>query len=135
MSKCKYYKPHMNILASLIERFYQLKDCGAGGPLHVLLDDDNYDIDTVHFCLNYCFDGLIKQQNGESADYDKEVYILGILICNEYAKMSLEERATFDSYMCGYNSVVSCPGNCETCNIFDNELYEHMEEKEKENEL
>jgi len=85
---CAYFRDYMKTLSKLVDKYYSLRNCGSGGPLHILLDDDNYDIDSIHFCMNYCFECL--QMDCE--DYDKEVYILGIMICNEYAKMYLAER-------------------------------------------
>lgn len=121
---CKYYKPYMDTLKLLCERFYEFKGCGAGGPLHILLDDNNYDIDSVQFCIDYC----IKDLKAKEPDHPEYVNLLGIMICNEYAKMSLEERSVFDSYWCGYS--MGCPGDCEKCVHFD-EHYEFMKEKEQ----
>ena len=127
--KCKYYKPYMETLYTLAKHFYDLEDCAAGGPLHVLLDDDNYDSESIRYCLVECLKGL-KQPDWVPTMYSKTVYILGAMICNEYAKMSLEERAAFDSYWCG--SPLECDGNCDDCpcNVFD-EVYEHMKEAEE----
>lgn len=123
--KCKYYIPYMHTLRELCGHFYNLEGCGAGGPLHILLDDDNYDIDSINFCIRYCFDNL----NGKyTPDYNPEVYILGIMICNEYAKMSLEQRAVFDAYLCGHD-LNKCNGKCEECHL-DEEFYGFMKEKE-----
>lgn len=125
MAKCKYYKPYMDTLKVLCEQFYTLRDCGAGGPLHILLDDDNYDISSIHFCINYCM-GEIKRRE----HFDQHTCILGLMICNEYAKMTLEERAVFDSYLCGYK--LDCCGNCEECDLLG-DTYEYMKEKENGN--
>lgn len=32
--KCKYYKPYFKTLKKLIGEYYQLYNCGSGGPLH-----------------------------------------------------------------------------------------------------
>ena len=105
---CKYYKPYMDTLKTIVKEYYNLKNCGAGGPLHVLLDDDNYDYFDDDYCLG--------------------AYILGIMIANEYAKMSLEERAVFDSYLCGHK--LDCCDNCEECELLG-ETYEYMKESEE----
>lgn len=139
MAKCEYFKPYMHTLRKLIGNFYQLEGCSAGGPLHILLDDDNYDIGSIMFCMNHCFEGLINFDK-EPQHYSKEVYLLGIMICNEYAKMSLEERATFDSYLCG--QTLECTYECGSgvhCEDIRGEVYEWMLEaeenhKEKTNE-
>lgn len=125
--KCKYYKPYMDTLKKLCKQYHQLDNCCSGGPLHVLLDDDNYDIGSVHFCMEHCFEGL-EAQTSCGSSYSKPAYLLGIMICNEYAKMSLEERATFDAYCCG--ETLECKGDCEDCSI-RGELYEYMKEAEE----
>jgi len=125
---CAYFRDYMKTLSKLVDKYYSLRNCGSGGPLHILLDDDNYDIDSIHFCMNYCFECL--QMDCE--DYDKEVYILGIMICNEYAKMYLAERAMFVAYKNGAKIKCDIPDSfeCKGCRILD-ELYEDMKEKEK----
>lgn len=37
----------------LIERYYEMPGNGAGGSLHVVLDDGNHERSSVEFCLNY----------------------------------------------------------------------------------
>ena len=129
MSKCKHYKPYMDTLRKIIGQYYDLDDCCSGGPLHILLDDDNFDINSVHFCMEECFKGLAEwNQTRLERGYSKEVYLLGIMICNEYAKMSLEERAVFDSYLCGMK--LDCCGDCENCMLLG-EVYEWMKEAEE----
>lgn len=126
---CDYYKPYFDTLKLLISRFYELEGCGAGGPLHILTDDDNYDIGSVQFCIDYCF----KDLKAEKPDNPAHVNLLGIMIANEYAKMSLEERAVFDSYWCGVRvPTYNCPGNCDECELLG-ETYEHMKEAEEVN--
>lgn len=127
---CKHFKPYMNTLKLLCKRFYELEGCGAGGPLHILLDDDNYDIRSVQFCIDYCFKDLKK----ENPDNPAHVNLLGIMIANEYAKMSLEERAIFDAYLIGYEiDKYECRGICDSCSYIglDN-LYHYMKEAEEE---
>ena len=129
MKKCKYYKPYMDTLRKIVGGYYSLKDCCCGGPLHILLDDDNYGINHVHWCMEECFRGLEEYDTfQDTRDYSKEVYILGLMICNEYAKMSLEERAVFDSYMTG--RVLDCCGDCKNCDLLG-ELYEWAKKGEE----
>lgn len=129
MSKCKHYKPYMDTLKKIVGGYYRLRDCCAGGPLHILLDDDNYAINDVHWCMEECFRGLEEYDTTRlERGYSKEVYLLGIMICNEYAKMSLEERAVFDSYMTGME--LDCCGDCENCELLG-ELYEWAQESEE----
>lgn len=128
--KCKYYKPYFDTLRKIIDEYYGLRNCGCGGPLHILLDDDNYDIGSIHFCIEKCFEELVRSQFENSTFYDNTENILGIMICNEYAKMSLEERAAFDSYRTGNN--LECDGNCECCrcDVLD-DLHDIMKENEE----
>lgn len=134
--KCKYYKPYFDTLRMIISEYYLLENCCCGGPLHILLDDNNYDIGSVEFCIEHCFDALRdfdRLTPGKLTDqfgYPRDAYILGIMICNEYARMSLEERAAFDAYNCGHT--LECDGNCENCpsQIFD-DLYKHTKEAEE----
>ena len=131
MSKCKHYKPYMDILKNIVRKYYRLEGCGCGGPLHILLDDGNYDINSIRFCMNVCFEALADPEH-DDLGYSKEVYLLGIMICKEYAKMSLEERAVFDSY--SYGMSLDCCGNCEECMLLA-ELYDYMKKaEENENE-
>jgi hypothetical protein len=121
----------MKTLRKLIRQYYRLDNCAAGGPLHILLDDDNYDMSSIHFCMRYCFDDLVDEHHNKP-----EIDILGIMICNEYAKMSLEERAVFDSYLCGMSlqckreNIELYTGSCDNCELLG-ELYEHMKETEE----
>ena len=124
MSKCKYYKPYMDTLKLIVKQYYGLDNCVCGGPLHILLDDDNYDIKSVNYCIERCFEEL------PLGEYSTAECVLGIMICNEYAKMSLEERACFDAYLCG--QTLECRGgrHCEECEDILGELYESMKEVE-----
>lgn len=138
MSKCIFYKPYMDTLKLLVKEYYGLADCCCGGPLHILLDDDNYGTDDIHFCIKHCFEDLDKSIAGEDPwGYSPEVRVLGIMICNEYAKMSLEERACFDAYICG--QTLECPAEltrvngtrmCSECDNILGDLYEWIKEKE-----
>ena len=56
-----------------------------------------------------------------------DVSTVGLMICNEYAKMSLEERAIFDSYLNDYS--LDCCGDCEKCCLLDC-VYKYMREAE-----
>ena len=120
MSPCLYFNPSMRSLKKMCEMFYKLPGCGAGGPLHILLDDDNYDTDSILFCLNESI------QHG-----DEQVRTLGSLICTEYLRLNIFERATFDAYWCGYK--MDCCYECGNCDI-RGELFESMCEKEIEND-
>lgn len=130
MTKCKYYKPYMDILKNIVGKYYTLDGCGSGGPLHILLDDDNFGIGSIRFCMNTCFEALADPEHNPYG-YNKEVYLLGILICNEYSKMTLEERAVFDSYSCG--QTLDCCGNCEQCDLLG-EDYAYIKKVEEDDD-
>lgn len=79
--KCKYYNKHLETIKEYISCLYELEGCGCGGLLHILLDEDNYDDDDIAHCWKNCI------QNPE-----REESKIGVLICEEYMKMSMQER-------------------------------------------
>lgn len=103
---CKYYKPEMDVLREYCNAFYKLPGCGCGGPLHILLDDDNYEDNHIQFCLDEC-----------SKYPDAAVAALGVIICREYLKMSLPQRSVFSRYLCGWS--VECCSTCDKCELMD----------------
>jgi hypothetical protein len=122
---CAYFldnKGTMTMLKRLCKEFYRLPECGAGGPLHILLDDDNYDSGSIMFCLREC----LNHPNDS-------VRTLGIIICKEYLRMNMVERAVFDSYWCGQK--LDCCVDCQACDLLVNDHHEYMcEAEEEENE-
>lgn len=108
--KCKYYNPNMDALKKLCETLLTLPGCGAAGNLHILLDDDNYDDESLLFCLKEC---SLHPEHPSSA--------IGVLICYEYLKMSIEERSVFDWYWCGNN--LECCGNCDKCALISDDVW------------
>lgn len=100
MGKCQFYTPHMETLLKYCNTLYSLKGCGSGGLLHILLDDDNIDDESICYCLKEC---LLHPEKEESA--------LGILICHEYLKMPIEDRMIFDELWCGWD------GECKNCPV------------------
>lgn len=105
MAKCKYYKEGMKSLKILCQKLYELPDCGCGGPLHILLDDDNYTDSAIQFCRNEC----LKHPN-------PAVVALGVMICDKYLEMSIAERTIFDLYWWNHN--IECKNkSCDTCYI------------------
>lgn len=120
---CKYYNPHMETILRYCRCLYGFKDCASGGPLHILLDDDNFDTNSINYCLEICQ----KFPEREGAK-------LGELICEEYSKLSLEERATMDALWNGYPVYdFDCDGeHCDNCphGVLD-ELYWDIKELER----
>lgn len=102
---CKYYNPHMETIIEYCRCLYELDGCACGGLLHILLDDGNYRDDDILFCLNLC----ITNPDEEESD-------IGILICKEYLKLSMDERNVLQHYWNGFNSR-DCLGfeNCVGC--------------------
>lgn len=114
-TKCKYYNKHLETIAEYIGCLYNLEDCGTGGLLHILLDDDNYDDDDILWCLKGC---LCQPEKEESA--------IGKLICEEYLKLSMPERrlltySYIGNYGCNYNGK-----NCNSCEIFKGFEFENI---------
>ena len=116
--KCKYFKPQMDELLSYCKRLYKLPGCGAGGCLHILLDDDNYSDSDLKWCMKYC------EENAEGEERE-----LAMKILNMYSAMNLTERTVFDWYLNGNNLECSDHTKCETCDLCEIPWY--MEEKEK----
>lgn len=114
--KCKYYKSSMNRLYQYCKCLYNLKGCSSGGLLHILLDDDNYDDESILYCLKEC---LVHPEREESE--------IGVLICNEYLKMTMEERCVFDWLWIG--NPLECESisdnRCKSCKLFG-EHYDYM---------
>ena len=104
---CKFYKKDFfeDLLAEC-RAFYELPECGCGGPLHILLDDDNFTDDDILFCLDQCCDAE-----------DPEVKNLGLAICHRYLLMSDYERSAFDWFWNGNDLVCKRDGACEGCYI------------------
>ena len=116
MKVCKYYNKHMETLLEYFAAIYKLDGCGCGGLLHVLLDDDNYDLYTIEWTLKQC---------EAEENKDKEEAPLGALICRELMKLSTIERAVLFALFNG--ETISCPleddeENCK-CSITEDEYY------------
>lgn len=108
--RCKYYKPEFEQLREECKDFYKLDGCASGGPLHILLDDDNFHDDDILFCMGACLD----KDNYKVADEARD---LGLIICAKYAKLSMPERAAFDCFWCGEKLDCTGPKNCEYCSV------------------
>lgn len=103
--KCKYHDPKMDVLLS----------CGAGGCLHILLDDNNYRDSDLKFCRQYC------EENAKGEERE-----LAMKILDMYSAMSLQERTLFDWYWNG--NMLECLDRtgCATCELI--EIPDWMEE-------
>lgn len=116
---CKYYRPEMAVLGKYCEELYGLPNCGAGGPLHILLDDNNYDDHSLEFCRKYC------EEHSTGKEYQIAMKILDI-----YSEMNIIERTVFDWIWCGRSALCETPGKCETCDMIEIPWY--IEEKQNE---
>lgn len=110
---CKFYKKHFfeDLLAKCKE-FYTLPGCGCGGPLHILLDDDNITDEDIIFCIGEC-----------EKETNKAVKVLGLAICHSYLLMSNYERMAFDWFWNCNDLVCKRDGDCEGCYICELEDY------------
>ena len=103
MENCKYYVKHLETIRSYIGCLYRLEDCGCGGLLHILLDDDNIEDNHIVWCLKQC------EEHPECEEAE-----IGKLICREYLKLSMPQRRLL-TY--GYNRFPGCSGRCDKCYI------------------
>lgn len=110
-TRCKFYKKHVfeDLLAKCKE-FYTLPGCGCGGPLHILLDDDNITDEDILFCIGEC-----------ERETNKTVKVLGLAICHSYLLMSNYERMAFDWYWNGSDLVCKDMTKCDQCDILREE--------------
>lgn len=104
--RCDYYTPHLQTMKEYIGCLYRLEGCCSGGLLHILLDDDNIDDDSVLYCLTEC----IKHPEREESK-------IGKLICEEYLQLSMQERRLLlRSYIMSFDCCCQETG-CEGCFI------------------
>lgn len=74
-------RPTVPDVLPLVRRLYQLD--GAGGPLHIVLDDYNIDDGSIQFCLDALCD---------ETDYDGETVMLSREIGTMLLQMTLTQR-------------------------------------------
>lgn len=105
MAICKYYDKHLETIRELIACLYELEDCGAGGLLHILTDDDNIDDDDIAYCLRECM-----------LHPEREEFGIGKLICEEYLKLPIQKRRLLTNTYIEHWSCMN-NGNCQECFI------------------
>lgn len=71
------YKPTIPEVLPIVKEYYAQPGNGAGGNLHIVLDDGNINDSSVEYCMNIC-----KENN------DKK----GIELCNKLMRMSKTQR-------------------------------------------
>ena len=102
---CKYYSPHLETVRAYIGCLYDIKGCEAGGMLHILLDDDNLDDDSILWCLKECLNHPEKEETQ-----------IGKLICEEYLRLSMQERRLLTrDYV--YDFRCWCHAGCQNCDV------------------
>ena len=79
------YHEKFPLLKVLIQALYEIPDCGTGGMLHAIVDDNNIqDID---------IESMLEEFHDNEDYYKNRVeYELAILICNLLLKLSFEQR-------------------------------------------
>ena len=70
-------KPTIPEVIPLIREYYEIPGNGAGGNLHIVLDDGNIESGHIEFCKSQCVD--------KSDD-------MGLVICNLLLRMSKTQR-------------------------------------------
>ena len=108
---CKYYNKRLDMIREYIGCLYSLEGCGTGGMLHILLDDDNYDDDSIIFCLKECL-----------KNSDKPEAKIGRLICEEYLCLPMEQRRLLRGEYIGHWTCFS--GDCSNCLIQNGDEFE-----------
>lgn len=105
MDTCKYYDKHLEIIRKYIDCLYSLENCGSGGILHILTDDDNVDDDDIAYCLSECLRHPEREESG-----------IGKLICEEYLKLPIQKRRLLTNTYIEHWSCMN-GGNCKDCFI------------------
>lgn len=105
MNNCKFYNKHIDTVRAYIDCLYQITGTYNAGLLHVMIDDKNIEDVFVNWTMKRC-----ETENEEESE-------IGKLICEEFLKLSMEERwlvvEDIDNIMC---YTICCP-NCDECPI------------------
>lgn len=104
--KCKYFKPEFEHLKCTCKAFYELEGCACGGPLHIILDEPNVEDEHIKYCMEQC----IREPS-------LDISVLGMIICAEFMKLSLRERAVFSCYWNDYSMECRNPKPCDGCEL------------------
>jgi hypothetical protein len=107
---CKYFTPHLNTVKTLISTIYDIDGCSCGGMAHTLVDDNNFDDNTINRVLELC--------DEEEYQYREEKELVR-LVCNELLKLTMQQRALiFKSYY----HMIPCFNNCDKCSVEHGEM-------------
>lgn len=102
--RCKYWSEEVAEVCKLVKHLYYDMHEGAGGMLHIVLDDFNIDDDDLEWCIEYCN----QEENRDRHDRD---------ICIEIAQRMLKLSREARLLVCYQWDTKFCDGNCEDCVI------------------
>jgi hypothetical protein len=102
--RCKYWTKEVGEICKLVKTLYEDMQEGAGGMLHIVLDDCNIEDDDIQWCIEYC-------NREENADrHDKE-------ICLEIAQRMLGLNMEQRKLVYYQWDTIFCSENCGCCVI------------------
>lgn len=104
MTKCKYWDNHLATIIKLIQCLYDIEGCCCGGLLHVMIDDENIDDGSIIFTLRECLNNPDREESG-----------IGKLICEEFSKLSMEQRRLVVQWNEHITEDGECFFNCQGC--------------------
>lgn len=113
--KCIYWVSEIEELSRLIGKLYETE--GAGGALHIVVDDGNLDDDCIKSCIDYC------NSEEEKDDPSKE---LCLEIAHKMLKLTYEQRVLL--YFLGDVSPCNKIACSEECPITYSILHREDEE-------
>lgn len=102
--KCIYWSEEVKEICSLVKYLYDDLHEGAGGLLHIVLDDGNIDDDDLQWCLERCN----REENRDRHDRD-----VCIEIAQRMLNLSREQRTLIYYQWDGE----FCSDNCDECVI------------------
>jgi hypothetical protein len=102
--KCKYWTVEAKRVCVLVKVLYDELGEGAGGMLHIVLDDGNLDDDDIQWCIEYCN----REENADRHDKD-----LCLEIAHRMLELSREERMLIYYQW----DKEFCDGECAECVI------------------
>lgn len=102
--QCMFLNSSMLNLLEDCRYLYKQDGWRTGGYLHILLDDDNFDDESILFCKEQC------------VEHPEDPYSeLGIKICDEYLKMPMVRRYVFDWLWNGWSGICESQRRCIEC--------------------
>lgn len=102
--RCMYWTKEVGEVCKLVKTLYEDMGEGAGGMLHIVLDDGNLEDDHIQWCIEYCN----REENADK--HDKEICLE---IAHRMLGISMEQRKLV-YYQ--WNDIF-CSENCGCCVI------------------